>query len=615
VPDAPSPAGPAQQSPPTLAPRAVVAPRPEYARRLEARRAEAARAARFDERIADLRLVVFGLGLVVGLLILQVLISPWWLLVPVATFVALVAWNGRVARARRRAERVAAYYQAGLERLDETWAGKGASGSRFLDESHPYAADLDLFGTGSLFERLCTARTSTGQATLASWLRAPAPPEAVRERQEAIEELRHRIDLREDLARLGEEVLSAADPAELAAWGADVPILPDGPARWAAATLATLTLSALLAWPLGAGPWPFVAMTLVEGAFALHYRERVRRVVSSIDRHAAELGLLSELLSRLEGETWEAPLLRRLRAALDTEGLPPSRQIAKLARLVQWLESKQNQIFLLPAALMLWSTQFAFAIESWRTHAGRAIGRWLAALGEIEALCSLATYAFENPSDPFPTLEEDGPAHLEGEGLGHPLIPRGRCVRNDVALTEELRVLIVSGSNMSGKSTLLRTVGVNAVLAQAGAPVRASRLRLSPLAIGATLRVQDSLQAGRSRFFAEITRVRQLVDIARGTPPLLFLLDEVFNGTNSHDRRLGAEAVVRSLVDLGAIGLVTTHDLALADIADRLAPRAANVHFEDRLEDGEMTFDYTMRPGVVRNSNALALMRAVGLNV
>jgi len=176
-------------------------------------------------------------------------------------------------------------------------------------------------------------------------------------------------------------------------------------------------------------------------------------------------------------------------------------------------------------------------------------------------------------------------------------------------------VLVVSGSNMSGKSTLLRTVGINAVLALAGAPVRADRLRMSPVAIGATLRIQDSLQAGRSRFFAEISRLRQLVDLAKGPLPLLFLLDEILNGTNSHDRRVGAESLLRGLVGLGAVGLVTTHDLALAEIADRIEAGAANVHFADHFEDGTMHFDHRMRPGVVRHSNALALMRAVGLDV
>jgi DNA mismatch repair ATPase MutS len=202
-----------------------------------------------------------------------------------------------------------------------------------------------------------------------------------------------------------------------------------------------------------------------------------------------------------------------------------------------------------------------------------------------------------------------------GEVLGHPLIPESRNVRTDLRLSDEPRVLVVSGSNMSGKSTLLRTAGVNVVLALAGAPVRARRLRLSPLQVGASIHIQDSLQAGASRFYAEIKRLRQIVDLTHGSVPVLFLLDEILHGTNSHDRRIGAEGVVRGLLDRGAIGLVTTHDLALARVAEELAPLAANVHFEDRLEDGKMTFDYRLRPGVVQRSNALELMRSVGLEV
>jgi DNA mismatch repair ATPase MutS len=262
----------------------------------------------------------------------------------------------------------------------------------------------------------------------------------------------------------------------------------------------------------------------------------------------------------------------------------------------------------------MWASQLAYLVEDWRRLSGPAVGKWLTAVAEIEALESLAAYAAENPADPFPEVVAEGPA-FDGTGLGHPLLPPERSVRNDVALGGPTRLLIVSGSNMSGKSTLLRTVGVNAVLALAGAPVRAERLRLSPVALGATLRVQDSLQAGRSRFFAEITRVRQLMDLAGGPVPLLFLLDELFAGTNSHDRRIGAEGVLRHLLDAGAVGLVTTHDLALTELADRFDGRAANVHFADQFAGGEMTFDYRMRPGVVPHSNALALMRAVGLEV
>ena len=234
---------------------------------------------------------------------------------------------------------------------------------------------------------------------------------------------------------------------------------------------------------------------------------------------------------------------------------------------------------------------------------------------EVEALCAFAGYAWEHPEQPFPTLVE-GPPRLDGVALAHPLLPPGRCVRNDVRIGADApHVLVVSGSNMSGKSTLLRTVGLNAVLAQAGAPVPAEALTLTPLAVGASIRVQDSLQAGKSRFFAEITRLKQIVDLAAGPVPVLFLLDELLAGTNSHDRRLGAAGIVSGLVARGAIGLVTTHDLALAEVVSDLGVHARNVHFSDTFEGGEMRFDYRMREGVVRTSNALALMRSIGLEI
>jgi DNA mismatch repair ATPase MutS len=256
----------------------------------------------------------------------------------------------------------------------------------------------------------------------------------------------------------------------------------------------------------------------------------------------------------------------------------------------------------------------AAAVEAWRRRASPSLAGALEAMAELEALAALAGFAFECPDDPFPELVEDGP-RFEAEGLAHPLLPAARAVRNDVRLDSERRLLVVSGSNMSGKSTFLRTVGVTAALAQAGAPVRARRVRLSPLAVGASIRIQDSLQEGQSRFYAEITRVRQVMDLAQGRPGLLFLLDEIFHGTNSADRAVGAEAVVRALVQQGAIGLVTSHDLAIADVADALAPRAANVHFEDHLEGDRIAFDYLLKPGPVQRGNALGLMRAVGLEV
>jgi DNA mismatch repair ATPase MutS len=266
------------------------------------------------------------------------------------------------------------------------------------------------------------------------------------------------------------------------------------------------------------------------------------------------------------------------------------------------------------AAVLLWTPQLAFAIERWRARFGPDLGRWIEAVGEFEALCAFAGFSYERPDYAFPEILDGAPC-FEGVAIGHPLLPDDRCVRNDLTLSAENPTLIVSGSNMSGKSTLLRSVGINTVLALAGAPVCAKNLRLSPVAIGASIRLQDSLLEGSSRFYAEILRLRQITELAQNELPILFLLDEILSGTNSHDRGIGAEAVVRNLVESGAIGLVTTHDLALTRLADLLAPRAANVHFQDHLEDGVIAFDYRIHPGVVTKSNALELMRAVGLDV
>jgi len=587
-----------------------------HERRLAERNRALERWSKLDRRVADARLALVCAGLVLAILIYRgPVLSAWWLALPGGVFVAFVFCHEPIRRASDRARRAVHFYSRGLARLDGRWAGTGVTGLDYLDNEHPYAADLDLFGVGSLFERLCTARTRAGEEALSSWLLAPASPEAIRERHAAISELRPRLDLREDLELLGVEVRAGIDPAALAAWGTGRRVFPGPAVPVAAAILGTLGTAAIVCWVfIETGLLPVLLVSIIEVAFAQALAARVRKVLTAVDRRTHDLVLLSELLRRLESERFEAPLLQRLVMSLETGGRPASAQIKGLARLLHLLDYKRNQLFMPVAAVWLWTTQLAVRIDAWRSGSGQKIARWLSAIGEFEALCALAAYAAENPADPFPELVI-GPACLDAESVGHPLIQAGDCVRNDVVLGGETRVLIVSGSNMSGKSTLLRTVGLTAVLALAGAPVRAGRLRITPLAVGATLRIQDSLQAGRSRFYAEITRVRQMVDLARGPRPLLFLFDELFHGTNSHDRCVGAGSVVRGLIEQGAIGLVTTHDLALAQIAQDLAPKAKNVHFEDRLVDGKMTFDYRMRAGVVEHSNALALMRAIGLEV
>ena len=604
-------------------------PHAAYAERLGKRERKSQRCMQRDRMIGTARLLLFLAGCGTAWFFLRPGTVSWgWLLPFGIGFAGLVLFHERVKRQRLRAERSVAFYTQGLARLEDRWAGSptlGEPGTEFLQESqrdgHPYAADLDLFGPGSVFALLCTARTSSGRQTLAAWLTTPAPPEEIRARQAAIDELCLRLDLREELAIRSDAIDAGVSPHTLQDWGQSLLRLSG---RWLpviAGVLSFLSLMSLAAWGLTAiGPVPFVVASVVQCLFAARVRQRVCQAIINIERVGRELSLLSEVLLCLEQESFSCPWLVRLQAMIATNGLPPSRQIARLNRLITLLESRKNQLFGPLAALLLWTTQIACGIERWRAGSGQSIAQWLSAIGQFEALNALAGYAYEHPADPFPELvlqQKDGKriACFEGTGLGHPLLPEQHCVRNDVGLNQCPQALIVSGSNMSGKSTLLRTVGVNAVLALAGAPVRARHLRLSPLTLGANLRVQDSLHAGTSRFYAEVIRVRQLMDVAVGPVPLLFLLDEIFHGTNSHDRQIGAASVVRGLLERDAIGLVTTHDLALAQIAEALAPRVVNVCFEDQFEDGELRFDYRMKTGVVQRSNALALMQSVGLEV
>jgi hypothetical protein len=574
---------------------------------------------KFERRLAwhgnsRFALLIAGL-LLLGLSLLLRWFHPLWLLIPLAGFVGLSVAFDRVSRRNRYAKRALAFYEYGLARLEDRWAGGGISGAAYLDEAHPYAVDLDLFGNGSLFERFCSARTRTGRDTLAHWLGGPAPPEDIRARQAAVADLRDRLAWRERLALFGDDVPEGIDTATLATWGSALTGRSSTWVRGLAPCLVGITLVAFAGWSAG---WLLGIVALlalgVQMGFALALRPRVGRALAGLEGRSRDLFQLAGILACIEGEPFSAPRLGQLQEALRSQGVPASQRLAQLAQLVEMLDARRNIYFAILAVWFLWTTQVALAVEAWRCRAGPTLPRWLTVIGEVEALASLAGYAYENPQDPFPEMVAEG-ILFEATGLGHPLLPRSRCVTNDLCLGDPLRFLVVSGSNMSGKSTFLRTVGVNAVLAQAGAPVRAVSLRLSPLAIGTTVRIQDSLQAGRSRFYAEITRLQQILERTKEPLPVLFLLDEILHGTNSHDRRIGAEAILRALIQRPAIGLVTTHDLALTEIAGQLAPRAGNVHFADQLIEGVLHFDYRLQPGVVRHSNALALMRAVGLEV
>ncbi|MGZ8710242.1 MAG: MutS-related protein, partial [Thermoanaerobaculia bacterium] len=554
--------------------------------------------------------------------------------ITLAAFIVLVVLHERAIRSRTRAENGAKFYERGLARIDDTWPGLGDPGTDFADDHHPYAGDFDLFGRGSLFELISVAVTPAGRRRVAAWLKEPSrDADEIRARQAAVLELRENVDLREDIAIEAAEITREVESAKLDAWGAMESVRLSPVERVAATALPAvtvplflITLPSLIAKLIGmthpeasmgaianVPVTPLVLLILVTAIFARRLHPRVEPVIAAVERAEPALALLAGVLARIERERFASERMRALHERLRGSDLAASEEIRKLRKLVALLDARRNQFFAPFAALLLWTVHLALAIERWRVRSGSRIGDWIEAVAEIEALSSMASFSFEHSSYAMPEIVAPGP-HFDARDLGHPLIPADRRVTNSIAMNETLRLLVVSASNMSGKSTMMRSVGIAAVLAMAGAPVCARSLRLSTMQVGASIRIADSLQENASRFYAEILRIRQVLEMSTGGP-LLYLLDEVLAGTNSHDRRIGAEAIVRGLVERGAIGLVSTHDLALAQIADSLAPRASNVHFEDHIEDGKVVFDYRMRPGVVTKSNALELMRSVGIEV
>jgi len=608
-------------------------PRAEYERRLAEYEAAYAVCERRHLRLGSVKLGVVAAGLVLLWFVAAQRTIEWeWLSIPVGTYAALAVAHELTLRKRRVAQTAIDLYRRGIARINDNWAGSGATGEEFREAEHVYAEDLDLFGNGCLFQLLSTARLPMGEKRLADWLKHGSSREEVQGRQGLVAELREKLDLHRDLAITGQELRARIAPHTLLEWAERPTVLPGIAWRVIAIALSLCAATGMAYYVEGGSKWPLLGVLAVEGALLGWLRKKSKEAITKIDCNAEGLQLFARILERFEREEFNSERLnkiaRELRQAddgahgVDRSGSPQkagptkaSDAVQGLARVVYWVDARENVMAKLAELPFLYTLHVAFAAEAWKRRFGAKLRRWLDIAGEMEALVSLGTYAYEHPADCFPEIMAQGCALFEGEALGHPMIAETQCVRNSVRLDEATRVLLVSGSNMSGKSTLLRTVGINAVLAMAGAPVRAARLRMTPLAVGTRIRSGDSLQEGRSNFYTEILHIRRVFDLVGQGTPLLFLFDELLDGTNSHDRRIGAEKLLSSLLHAGAIGMVTTHDLALTEIGGAIGDGLKNVHFEDQVAEGKMRFDYRLRDGVVAKSNAIALMRMIGLDV
>jgi hypothetical protein len=592
-------------------------PEGEYVRRLSERQQQLASIRGLHQRLWIYLIAAALAGIVVAWAALAShLFSVLWILLPSVVVLLFTQSLMKNARMHSSVLRIVSFYELGLARLHHEWQGRGIGGEQFRPDNHPYASDLDLFGAGSLFELLCTARTGIGRAMLANWLLNPAECGEIAERQTAVAELRLGLDLREDWASVEGGALDQA--------GASVRDWADAPAiafPLCARALVVVLPICLIVLSIFAGvgffghnwPWVVAVPVAAEALLATSFLKKTRLTAANFVLPAFELELLAPLLERLETRHFESPLLQSLQSQLTASSGLASKQV-RVLRLWTWLlKLRQFEYFALIASLILWGTNLAIFIERWRERNRKGMARWLDSLGQFEALLCSARYSYENPDHVFAVMKHECSPLFRAEGLGHPLLDRQTCVRCDIELdAKSIQVIMVSGSNMSGKSTLLRSLGLNGVLAMAGAPVRATRLQISPLQIGCSISVHDSLLHAKSRFQAEVERLKWILALSR-TNNILFLLDEILGGTNSADRLFGARAVIDQLAASGAVGLVTTHDLALTDLVNALDGRAISVHFEEHYENSEMRFDYRVRPGVLTRTNGVNVMAALGL--
>jgi hypothetical protein len=623
--------------------RVDVTPLEEYRGRLLAREAREAELKRTHLRVGYVRLALVGLFLVVAWFTVFQKDGPRWLiLVPIALFVVAGVVHGRVLRSLEEARRAAAFYRGGMARVEDRWVGLAerdvrggvhtnlSAGLAAKLDASLYAYDLDIVGRGGLFELLCAARTRMGEEQLLEWLLEPAPVEEILERQAAVDELRDRLDFRERMAVAGDVSAGKSQRVVVHAeallrWAEAPDVLMQSWMPWVAGVLAVAAVAAGVYWIASATIGALLVVLLIEAVVRKPFTKQIDAVLEGTDEALKNMQLLAALLQQMEKESFTSARLLAMKAKLTSHHVAGSVAIAQLGRLGQYRDSLDNPIVKVGLNLpLMYSVQLAWAVQRWRRRHGAAVRLWIEAVAEMESLLSLATFRYEHPGDRFPAFVQRGAAGawLQAEELGHPLIPADKCVRNSVELGGETRVLLISGSNMSGKSTLMRTVGVNTVLAMCGAPVRAAVMRMTPLRVGASLLVNDSLQEGHSRFYAEIEKLNRICRMASGAEGgdkegggVMFLLDELLQGTNSKDRMVGAQGVIRALVDSGAMGIVTTHDLALADMAGLGEGALRNMHFQDQIVDGEMRFDFQLREGAAMKSNGVELMRLIGLKV
>lgn len=542
--------------------------------------------------------------------------------VGVAGFLILLKRHQAIGRERDLAKRLVFINQDEAARLLRQYL-RPDTGASFADPTHHYTHDLDVFGKSSLFRLLNRAHTYAGRNRFATWLQVPTNPVGIRLRQQAIDDLVPDLDWRQRLEAFAdlEETIDRS-PHTLVQWAvAQAPPLSSylNIVRF---LLPAVTTCVSIAWLLGYVPGLTIIAMLAVHSFVLNQTgTRAKDVSEQTFTLSVALRSFRNLFEQAEQVPGESVLLRDIRQALIANGQTASQAIGQLAQLTEGINYRRNPYFyLLFGVISLWDVQYLFRLEAWRKQHGPNLGRWFEALGDLEALNSLAGFAYAHPTYATPEIS-DGPPTLKLTNASHPLLPPDRSVANSLTLTGAGQTVLITGSNMSGKSTFLRTVGTNVVLALAGAVVSGDTFTCSSVRVFTSMRTQDSLEESTSSFYAELIRLQTLIRLTQQTSatpeeslPVLYFLDEILKGTNSADRHRGAEALIRQLHRTTAFGFVSTHDLSLGQLADADA-FVQNYHFQSDIHNGELAFDYKLRDGICQSFNASQLMQAIGIDM
>ncbi|QHT65612.1 DNA mismatch repair protein MutS [Rhodocytophaga rosea] len=492
------------------------------------------------------------------------------------------------------------------------------NGNQHADAKHPYLTDLDIFGRSSLFELLNRSTTLGGNLLLASWLKQAASAQEIHQRQQTIKEMAPYIDWRQHFQASGMHVKASLPEIEsLLQWIDEPPVL--SPKKWLVGLvyiLPVLTVTAILLSVFTEITYHLPAFFILINSALLGYTfKEVKDASEKTAKSAKVLKVYAELLHTLETCPFQSERMQELKRALEHSHSKASTRIRQLSSLLYNLEARQNVYFYaLVSSTILWDLFFVMRLEKWKEQVQEDIHLWLQSVSEAETLNSLAGFMYANPEYCLPEISSEN-LHLQAQYMAHPLILKEKRISNSIHLSGAGKTMVITGSNMSGKSTFLRTVGINAVLAMAGAPVCAAGFTVSIFQVFTSMRTQDSLEENVSSFYAELKRLKQLIDSLPEGKPILYLLDEILKGTNSQDRHSGAQALIRQLHRYNASGFISTHDLALGDMSKEIPGFVSNYSFNSEVVNDKLYFDYTLREGVCKSFNASKLMQQIGIEM